>query len=93
MTQLKIVAWFLRKDYALFKRLSPEDSSLPDTFEEWLEFAEKQVAQYEANGMIIRKIAIRPHRFAGYCDSRGLNRNRVARDAFALRVSRDTDLG
>ena len=93
MTRLRIVSWFLRKDYDLFKRLSPDDSSLPETFEEWLEFAEKRIAEYETKGVAIRKVAIRPHRFAGYCDARGLNRNRLARDAFAVHVSKDIDQG
>ncbi len=93
MTEERIFPWFLRKDYDIFKRLSQNDSGLPDTFEEWREFAEKQIAEYEANGIAIKKVVIHPHEFAGYCDATGLNRNRVARDAFAVKANRHDSQG
>ena len=93
MTQLRVFPWFLRNDYEFFKRISQDDSSLPDTFEEWLEVAEKQIVEYEVNAIAIQKVVIHPHEFTAYCDAIGLNRDSVARDSFAVEVNMRVNQG
>ena len=85
MQRIKQVgAWFRREDYPAIKALSPDDENLPDTFDEWLEIADKQVKAQEALGGAVEKVIVVPAEFAEWCKASGLQPTGVTRAAFAV---------
>jgi hypothetical protein len=80
----RIGAWFRREDYDAFKKLSPDEYNLPDTFDEWEEIAVNQVVQIEAAGGIVEKVILDPQEFALWCKASGVEPNGPSRAAFAV---------
>jgi hypothetical protein len=80
----RIGAWFRREDYDAFKKLSPDEYNLPDTFDEWEEIANKQVAEIDATGGLVEKVIVNPQEFALWCKASGVEPNGPSRAAFAI---------
>ena len=84
MTTNRIAAWINREGYDAIKRFTPNDPGLPDTFDEWLKHASEQIANLEANGIVVEKVIIDPQELATYCRASGIEPDRVGREAFAV---------
>jgi hypothetical protein len=84
MPVARIAVWFRREDYDAFKRLSPSDPDLPDTFDEWFKIATEQIAKLEAKKIAIKKMVIDPKQLAEYCSRSKIKPDRVGREAFAV---------
>jgi hypothetical protein len=82
------VIWFERKDYDAIKRLMPDEPYLCDTFEQWLEKANKEIKKLEALGFVVRKAVIQHEQFAAYCAQTGQDCNATMLGAFAGVVDR-----
>ncbi len=82
------VIWFERKDYEAIKRLMPDEPNLYNSFEEWLEKANKNVEKLEARGFVVRKTKIDPEEFAAYCAKAGQDCNGATLGAFVGAVDR-----
>jgi hypothetical protein len=65
--------WFRPEDYEGFRRLIPNDSHLPASFDQWELKANNQVAQMEALGVGVQKVLVDSTEFAAYCRATGLN--------------------
>jgi len=84
----RIMGWLRRDDYQTFKRLSPDDPDLPDTYDEWLKLASEQINNLKANGIVVKKVTIDPEEFAVYCRASGINPNTHTRAAFTVATER-----
>lgn len=77
-------AWFRRQDYDAVKALAPHDPNLPDAFDEWLDLATQQLAQLEAEGVVVEKVVVEPRQFAAWCRRRKVEPDQHARAAYAV---------
>jgi hypothetical protein len=83
----RIAAWFRPDDYDAIKRLSPNDPDLPDTFDEWLQAATKQIADLELNGIAVQKVVVNSKELSAWCRGSGVNPDSVGHSAFAVAKS------
>ena len=79
----RITVWLQREDYDAFKQLAPHDPNLPDTFDDWLQQAEKDAAKLESDGRSMNKVIVNPKEFAEYCRASGIEANYVTLIQFA----------
>lgn len=76
------VAWFDEADYPEFLRIM-EDDNLHPTWGEWLDHANKLLAEHERLGLKIRKVVIHPKEFADWCAACGRKVQSAERAMFA----------
>jgi hypothetical protein len=88
MAETRIQPWFERKDYGQFKKLAPDDPSLPDTFEQWEQIAREEELIFKKSGVPVDKVYIYPGEVKAYCDACKINPDGVARAAFAVQKHR-----
>ena len=74
----KIIA----KDYESFRRFLGAD--IPNTYNEWLKFADKEANRVRTKGNIPKLMEVNPDEFARYCAKEGTHRDFVSLKAFAL---------
>jgi hypothetical protein len=77
-----------REGYDAIKRLMPDEANLCDTFEQWLDKANKEVEKFESLGFVVRKTNIDVKEFATHCAKTGQDCNRDTLGAFAVGVDR-----
>jgi len=71
------------EDYDSFRRLCPNDRSLPNSYREWLRFTEKADALMASQGLVVERVTIYPNEFAEWCQESGMTPDWSARSAFA----------
>jgi hypothetical protein len=64
--------WYERTDYRRLKTLFVEGERLPDTYDLWLEYAERTFQEVKARGQLPVKVPIIPAEFVEWCRGRGL---------------------
>ena len=84
----KVVIWFRREDYDAIRRLIPNEPNLPNTFDEWLEAATRQVQKLKAPHAVIRRAIVDPREFAAYCNASGVDHSWTILRAFAVLIDR-----
>jgi hypothetical protein len=82
--QPKVAVWIERKYYDALKALSPNDSDLPDTYDEWFKLATEQIAKLEASSITVNKVVINPQEFAAWCKASGVETNNATLGGFAI---------
>jgi len=88
MAQTRISVWFRSEDYEAIRRLIPNETELPPTFEEWREAAQEQIAELSAAGIGVRKAFINPYEFSRWCQASGVDHNMETLRSFAVVVDR-----
>jgi hypothetical protein len=79
--------WFAnRDDYEAIRRLVTDEPQLFDTFDQWLDAANKRVEEFSAKGILIEKVTINPQDFITYCRASGINHNSASLLAFTGKV-------
>ena len=82
------VAWYYSAaDYTLLKHISADGHELPESFEEWIEQAEKCVSVFITEGRIIEKVFLDPVEFPAWCRALGVKIDSHARIEFASAVA------
>jgi hypothetical protein len=81
-------AWIAPKDYEAFKRLMPDDPDFPNTYDEWLKLANKEIAEIQAAGHFIERVEVYPNEFAAYCHASGIDGNSALLHAFSVAKAR-----
>lgn len=66
-------------NYEQFKRLIPDHTDFPNTYDEWLYLANEQVTHMIKQGYVVKKVTIDPTEFTQYCHRTGCDY-----DPFAL---------
>ena len=81
------VAWYhSAADYVLLKHISADGHELPESFEEWIEHAEKSVSLFATEGWTIEKVYLDPVEFPAWCRALGVRIDSHARVKFARAV-------
>lgn len=81
------ISWYAREDYAAVLNVMRDPEVLPDTYEQWLQKAERQLRDWEAKGWIMIRAIIDPKTFPEWCRARGLDVDAKARMAFANEIA------
>ena len=87
MARNRNVPWFERENYDAIKRLIT-DESMPNSFEQWLEAATKQISELTAAGIGVEKVVINPKEFAAWCRASGVDHNFATLGAFTVAIAR-----
>jgi hypothetical protein len=58
-------------DYEQFRRLIPDHTDFPDSYDEWLYLANEQVTHMIKQGFVVTKVAVDPDEFTQYCRRTG----------------------
>jgi len=82
------VPWYNRREYPALLLLFSDPDKMPETFDAWLEHAEKVEKQLQAAGFVVARIPISPASFRVWCDERGMMPDQRARLAFANEAAR-----
>jgi hypothetical protein len=85
------IAWYKPEDWKLWKSSSHDE--MCDTFEEWLEGANKAVEKFSRAGAVVHRVEIDFTKFAAWTQQRGLkcdghNRSLYASEIFGKRYSK-----
>ena len=81
------VAWYYSAaDYTLLKHISADGHELPESFEEWIEQAEKSVSLFTTQGWTVEKVFLDPVEFPAWCRALGMKIDYLARIEFASAV-------
>jgi len=76
------IAWYRREDYDNLKATFKDSEDLPDTFDEWLEKAERVSGTLTGQGIAVVKAYIDPETFPAWCRDHGFEMDKVARMEF-----------
>jgi hypothetical protein len=88
----RIEPWLRKEEYDVFKRLAPDDPTLPVNYDEWLEKITELVSVFIKCGVLVEKIHINAHEFEKYCTDHNINPDGVGRAAFAVYKARNQTL-
>jgi hypothetical protein len=75
--------WYRREDYDRIRLMMDDPDNFPETFDEWSDLAEGQLAQFIAQGMPVEKVIIDPDAFAAFCRIAEVKPDRHARVRYA----------
>ena len=77
------IAWYHRKEYKKLRALFADGRDLPLTFDQWLKKAKRIFKDAESQGHTVVKVYIEIVPFQAWCNKRGLNIDKYAREKFA----------
>jgi len=77
------ISWYKPEDYDRMKRMFKDGFRLPDTFEEWLDRAEKAAAQLTADGYVVIRAPLDPETFPKWCRDHGLEMTTETRSIYS----------
>lgn len=75
------LAWFLRDDYEQIKAIC--EDQMHDTYDEWETAINARMKPYEAVGLVLEKVIVRPAELHAWAQSQGLPINAGARATYA----------
>ena len=76
------ICWFRKEDYPALKRMFTDSDKMHDTWEEWLEQAERMERSAKTQVDIVERVYIDPATFPDWCASHGTTIDRQGRNAF-----------
>jgi len=72
------IEWFTEQTYRIIRRFILPHPDIPDTYEEWLYFAEKRITKLKTKGDTVEKVEVNPNEFARHCEMKGCKYDIVA---------------
>lgn len=81
------IPWYNRADYPRILEIMEDAEVLPDTFDQWLQRAEKTREQFLRRGAIVVKAQIEPDAFVAWCRANSRHVDADGRTAFANLVA------
>jgi hypothetical protein len=84
MIHRNAVCWCRREDYERVRRMMRDPHNFPASFDEWLDLAEQQFAQFAAQGFLIEKVILDPDHFAAFCAATKIEPDQQARMRYAV---------
>jgi hypothetical protein len=80
--------WFRTpEDYEAIRHLVTDEPQLFDTFEEWLDAADKRFEKFIAKGITVKKVFVDPQEFTAWCSATNVGPNRASFLAFVIATS------
>jgi len=83
------IGWYRRKDYPRLMEMFTDSWELPDTFDAWVESAQKGYDQLKSSGLPVERVYIDPDTFAQWCQARGLKMNTHARTTYVAAAAQN----
>ena len=84
-------AWYQPDEWHQLKEVVDDPSSLDDTYEEWRINAESSVAEFRANGYLVKKISIKISDLLKWCETEGVPPEGEARATYTTHLARKRD--
>jgi hypothetical protein len=76
--------WFRREDYDRIRLIVDDPDNFPDSFDQWLDLANRQLAHWlRAPNVRIEKVIIDPDGFAAFCAQTEIEADACARVGYA----------
>ena len=87
--------WFRdRRDYDAVRALINDEPTLFDTFDQWLDEADKRILKFSAKGLPVKKVIVDPEAFVTFCRSGAIASNRSSLISFiATESAKPSDAG
>jgi hypothetical protein len=85
------IPWYTRETYADVVEVMSDRRHLPATFEEWLALAERNVKNYETQGLTVKRVQMDARIFLQWCKLLSFRPDAHARSVFAEQHARATD--
>ena len=82
-----IKPWFSPSNYDVVRQAAVDNLGLPDTYDEWLDQATKEIANLEARGAVVSKVVVAAVQFSRYCKTQGKQIDAAALAAFITEKS------
>jgi hypothetical protein len=80
--------WFRTpEDYEAIRHLVTDEPQLFDTFEEWLEAANKRFEKFIEKGIAVKKVFVDPQEFTTWCSATNVGYNSASFLAFVIAAS------
>jgi hypothetical protein len=83
------IGWYRREQWALLKAESADAAALEDTYEEWLQGAERIVRDLASHGVTAERVDIDVTSLVAWCHEHGRRVDGAARADFVTRQLRD----
>jgi hypothetical protein len=81
------VVWFRREDYDRIRLIVDDPDNFPDSFDEWLDLADRQFAHWlRATNVRVEKVIIDPDGFAAFCTQTEIEADACARVGYAVAI-------
>ncbi len=84
---IQAMVWYKEEDWEQLHRMFTDSHLLPQSYDDWLERAEKMVTQIEAAGDVVMKVFIDPVTFPLWCKKKGREMDMNARTDLAIEVA------
>jgi hypothetical protein len=82
------IAWYDPDDYERIRAMCVDCDELQDTYEEWLEDAQRVFDMASARGYLVERVPVRPAHFSAWCRIKGLPMNSRSRSQYAEEFAR-----
>ena len=83
---LVAIAWYSRDNFYRIRQFEPDGGGLQETFEEWLEGAQKAILEIAATGLRIERVDIDPDALLAFCRAGKIKCDEQARARFTHAV-------
>lgn len=84
---VQAMVWYKEEDWQQLREMFADSDSLPETYADWLQRAEKMKEQVQADGDAVIKVYIDPQTFPQWCRDKGLRMDAEARSQLAIEVA------
>lgn len=84
---IQAMVWYKEEDWEQLHAMFTDSHLLPQSYDDWLERAEKMVEQVEAAGDVVIKVFIDPETFPLWCKKKGREMDMNARTDLAIEVA------
>jgi hypothetical protein len=82
MTQTIGIAWYRPDQWEQLRKLSDDSDRLEGTYEEWLSYAEEQLAELRSRGCVVRRVDVDLDELLKWCTFKRLPLNGESRSQY-----------
>ena len=87
------VAWYRREQWALLKSVAPDCDELEETYDEWVEYAERSFKDIRETGIDLVKVDVDVKELIQWCQADGRPVDASSRTAFVIQKMKEQNEG
>lgn len=87
------VAWYRREQWALLKSVAPDSDELEETYDQWIEYAERSFEDIWETGIDLVKVDVDVEDLIRWCQNQGRPVDGEARTAFVIHKMKEQNEG
>lgn len=76
------MAWYKPGQWEALKRLSADGDEIENTYMEWIEYVQKKMKEFEAEGVKFKKVAVDVGELLAWCNENNLPMTGKSRSSF-----------